>query len=123
MAWLRSKAVPVVDATRIVGENISTDGADTFGSSTFFAINGARYRALIEMLRTGVSVFVLDLDVVVIQDPLIWLDYVLRDASASPTRPTWQPILPRYLSSPLIKRYDLILQSDARDGASGLERD
>ena len=89
---------PVVDASRLV--TLQAGGSDEFGSANFFAVNGARYRALLAMLREGFSLFVTDLDVVVLRDPLRWL----ADDVTAPSAP-------------------LLMQSDARDGVSQLERD
>ena len=89
---------PVVDASRLV--TLQAGGSDEFGSANFFAVNGARYRALLAMLREGFSLFVTDLDVVVLRDPLRWL----ADDATAPSAP-------------------LLMQSDARDGVSQLERD
>jgi len=98
--WLRENDEPVLDATRLVEQAIPAAGADRFGSAAFFGINGARYRALVTILNAGVSLLVLDLDVVVLQDPIPWLlELVRRD------------------------RHELLVQSDARDGMSGLEFD
>ena len=72
LRWLQSEREPAVDATHLV-EGIPEGGADQFGTASFFAINGARYRALLTMLQAGVSVFVLDLDVAVLHNPLDWL--------------------------------------------------
>ena len=59
LQWARAEAEPTVDATRLVN-GLPADGADKFGSSAFFAVNGARYRALLAMLQAGISLFVLD---------------------------------------------------------------
>ena len=66
--WLREQNEPVVDATPIISGTPKV-GSDRFGSDVFFVINGARYRTLLTMLASGISLFVLDLDVVVISDP------------------------------------------------------
>lgn len=113
---LRSHGEPVVDATQLVGANIPAGGADKFGSAAFFAINGARYRALVAMLEARISLIVLDLDVVVLRDPLPWL--VAEHGMASGAVITR---MGQEKSSPL--SFDLLLQSDARDGSTGLESD
>ena len=98
LQWLNAANQPVIDATHLI-EGVSEGGADEFGTSEFFAINGARYRALVTILRAGFSLFVLDLDVVILRDPLPWLKaFRLSD-------------------------HDMLLQSDARDGVSTLEFD
>ena len=98
---LRAEREPVVDATQLIS-GIPEGGADRFGSSAFFAVNGARYRGLLAMLKTGISLFVLDLDVIVLRDPLPWL---VRHAPGG------------------LSNLDLLLQSDARDGTTGFELD
>ena len=98
--WLRGEQEPVIDASHLV-RGIPEGGADRFGTSAFFAINGGRYRALIAMLQSGVSLFVLDLDAVVLSNPLTWLGHEGEKASST----------------------DLLVQSDARDGTTALELD
>ena len=70
----------------------SPDGSDAFASNDFFRINAARYTVLGSLLRSGVHVFSVDLDVVLLADPLpyVWA----------------QP------------QHELLLQSDARDAVS-----
>jgi hypothetical protein len=100
---LQADAEPVLDATQLVN-GIPEAGADRFGSRAFFAINGARYRALLAMLQAGISLFQLDLDVVVLRDPSEWLA--------------------RHMAGNEVGRgVDMLLQSDARDGMTGLELD
>jgi hypothetical protein len=71
--------------------SLTSDGSDVFASHDFFLINSARYSVLTMLLRAGIHVFSLDLDVVLLRNPLPFV---------------WQ--LP----------FDLLLQSDARDAAS-----
>eukprot|EP00966_Prymnesium_polylepis_P036167 838989-Prymnesium_polylepis.1 len=71
--WLRDERMPVLDASRLV--SLPEGGSDQFGSAAFFAINGARYRVLQAVLEAGISMFVLDLDVIVLKDPLHWLQH------------------------------------------------
>lgn len=89
----------ILDATHLVA--LPEGASDTFGSAAFFAANGARYRVLLEMLRAGYHPFVLDLDVVLLSDPLRWL---AEQGSA-------------------VQRHELLVQSDARDGISQRESD
>ena len=99
--WLREEErAPILDASGLV--KLPEGGSDQFGSAAFFAINGARYRVLQAVLEVGISMFVLDLDVVLLRDPLDWLAH--EGASVAAGR-------------------DLLLQSDARDGVSQLEYD
>ena len=70
---------------------LTSDGSDVFASRDFFLINSARYTVLTMLLRAGLHVFSVDLDVVLLQDPIPHV---------------WQ--LP----------YDLLLQSDARDATT-----
>lgn len=100
LQWLQTEREPVIDAAQLV-RGIPEEGADRFGSAGFFAINGARYRALIGMLREGISLLVLDLDVIILQDPTKWL----RSSSSS------------------VSNADMLLQSDARDGETAVELD
>ena len=74
--------------------SLTSDGSDVFASRDFFTINAARYTVLTQLLRAGVNVFSLDLDVVLLRDPL-----------------------PHVWSLP----YDLLLQSDARDASTLVE--
>lgn len=99
LAMARESGLPAVDATRLV--SLPDGGSDAFGSAAFFAINGARYLALLQMLRAGFSLFVLDLDVVLLRDPLAWLAE----------------------RGPAVAELDLMIQSDARDGVSTRETD
>lgn len=94
---LSAKGEPVVDASRLV--QLPPCGSDEFGSAAFFAVNGARYRALYAILQAGFSLFVVDLDVAVLRDPLQWLG---GEAGAT---------------------HDLLIQSDARDGLATREYD
>ena len=98
-SWLSAAGEHVVDASKLIG-SLPDDGSDAFGSNAFFAINGARYRALLQILEARLSVFVLDLDVVILRDPLQWIHQ-------------------RMLAGNL----DVMLQSDARDGVSLVEQD
>lgn len=98
LQWLQGSGEPVVDATQLV-TGIPIGGSDAFGSAAFFAINGARYRAMLAMLEEGLSVFVLDLDVVVRRNPMPWLA--------------------KFIST----GFELLVQSDARDGIHALEFD
>ena len=104
LQWLRNEHEPVLDATQLVS-GIPMSGSDRFGSPAFFAINGARYLALLAMLSSGISLFVLDLDVVVLSDPIKWLARRENSVVSEERRP------------------DLLLQSDARDGISKVEKD
>ena len=94
---LSAEGEPVVDASRLV--QLPSGGSDEFGSAAFFAVNGARYGALLAMLRAGFSLFVVDLDVAVLRDPLQWLR---GEAGAA---------------------HHLLIQSDARDGLTTREYD
>jgi len=48
-------------------------GSDVFASRDFFTLNAARYRVLVSLLRGGIDVFAVDLDVVLLRDPLVRL--------------------------------------------------
>ena len=104
---LEQAGEPVVDASALV--QVSVDGSDEFGSAAFFAVNGARYGALLRMLEAGYSLFVLDLDVVVLRDPLQWVRTLRSAASLG--------------QNEAAASHDLLIQSDARDGVSALEHD
>ena len=104
---LEQAGEPVVDASALV--QLSVDGSDEFGSAAFFAVNGARYGALLSMLEAGYSLFVLDLDVAVLQDPLQWVRTLSSAASLD--------------QKEAAASHDLLIQSDARDGVSALEHD
>ena len=98
--WLLSEGASVMDASQVV--KLPQGGSDEFGSAAFFAINGARYRVLQAVLEAGISIFVLDLDVVVLRDPLEWLEQEGKALAAN---------------------RELLLQSDARDGTTQTESD
>jgi len=66
-------------------------GSDIFASREFFTVNAARYTVLTKLLRGGLHIFALDLDVALLQDPF-----------------------PHVWSEP----YELLLQSDARDAVT-----
>ena len=104
---LEQAGEPVVDASAFV--HLPPDGSDEFGSAAFFAVNGARYGALLTMLEAGYSLFVLDLDVAVLRNPLQWV----RELSSATSPGQRQPSA----------SHDLLIQSDARDGVSALEHD
>lgn len=96
---VRAFGVPAIDASHLV--SLPAGASDAFGSAAFFAVNGARYFALLEMLRAGFNLFILDLDVVLLRDPIKWL---AAEGSA-------------------LARNDILVQSDARDGVSTKEFD
>lgn len=73
---------------------LRTGGSDEFASKDFFLVNSARYSVLTTLLRANVNLFSMDLDVVLLRDPR-----------------------PFVMSQP----FEVMLQSDARDGVSQLE--
>ena len=96
---VHESGLAVIDATHLV--SLPEGGSDTFGSAAFFAVNGARYCVLLEMLRAGFNLFILDLDVVLLRDPLAWLANEGAGLLAN----------------------EMLVQSDARDGQSAEEVD
>lgn len=111
LKWLREAREPTIDSTHVI-RNIPESGSDRFGSFAFFAINGARYRTLLAMLSSGISLFVLDLDAVVLSDPIDWMKQHEEELISSHPDSSNTTELP-----------DILLQSDARDGTTLLELD
>jgi len=99
LGLVQDSGVAAMDATHLV--SLPAGASDAFGSAAFFAVNGARYFCLLEMLRAGFNLFILDLDVVLLRDPLHWL---ATDGRA-------------------LASHEMLVQSDARDGVSRLEWD
>ncbi len=73
---------------------LSSEGSDVFASKDFFMINAARYTVLVRLLRGGLNVFAMDLDVVLLHNPF-----------------------PHVRNEPC----ELLLQSDARDAITLVE--